>query len=137
MHIREYQQWVEQWDRERGWDKVLPAHTLVHALEEMGEVARLVLAWEGYKQGEEREQVRAALAEELSDLFVFLFKLAYQVGVDVEEALKAGQAKAEARFPDLAEAREAGEIYRSHLRDHVERMTEDGGRTTDDALRTT
>ncbi len=124
MHIREYQRWLEEWDRQRGWDKVLPAHTLVHALEEMGEVARLVLAWEGYKQGEDRERVRAELAEELSDLFVFLFKLAYQVGVDVEEALKAGQAKAEARYPNLEEAREAGEVYRQHLRARIRQMEE-------------
>lgn len=124
MRVREYQQWVEKWDKQRGWDKVLPAHTLVHAMEEMGEVARLVLAWEGYKQAEDRERVRAELAEELSDLFVFLFKLAYQVGVDVEEALKAGQAKAEERFPDLEEARQAGEMYRHHLRAHVREMEE-------------
>ena len=125
MRIRDYQRWVEEWDKERGWDKVLPAHTLIHALEEMGEVARLVLAWEGYKPGEDQERVRAELAEELSDLFVFLFKLAYQVGVDLEEALKAGQAKAMQRFPDLDEAREAGEVYRRHLREHVRQMEEE------------
>lgn len=115
MHIRDYQRWLQEWDRERGWDKVLPAHTLVHALEEMGEVARLVLAWEGYKEAEDRERVRAELTEELSDLFVFLFKLAYQVGVDVEDALKAGQAKANARFPDLEKATAEGERYRERL----------------------
>ncbi len=124
MHIREYQEWVEAWDKARGWDKVLPAHTLVHALEEMGEVARLVLAWEGYKQAEDRERVRQELAEELSDLFVFLFKLAYQVGIDVEEALRQGQSKADARFPDLAEAIAEGERYRQQLRANVARIHE-------------
>ncbi len=126
MHIREYQRWLEEWDKKRGWDKVLPAHTLVHAMEEMGEVARLILAWEGYKHAEDKERVRAELAEELSDLFVFLFKLAYQVGVDVEDALKAGQAKAEARFPNLEEAIEAGEHYRAHLREAVQQMKRSG-----------
>ncbi len=120
MHIREYQQWLEQWDKERGWDRVLPAHTLIHALEELGEVARLVLVMDGYKQNEDIEQARRELAEELSDLFVFLFKLAYQMGIDVEEALKAGQAKAQARFPDLEESREAGEMYRRALRKQVD-----------------
>ncbi len=126
MRVREYQQWVEAWDRARGWDKVLPSHTLVHALEEMGEVARLVLAWEGYKHAEDRERVRRELAEELSDLFVFLFKLAYQVGIDLEEALKAGQAKANARFPDLDAAIAEGERYRAQLRAHVARMDAEG-----------
>jgi NTP pyrophosphatase (non-canonical NTP hydrolase) len=104
MHIHEYQQWLEAWDRVRGWDRVAVSHTLIHALEELGEVARLVLQWEGYKQAESAEQLHAALEEELSDVFVFLFKLAYQTGVDVEAALARGQAKAEARHPDLAQA---------------------------------
>ncbi len=122
MHIREYQQWLEQWDKERGWDRVLPAHTLIHAVEELGEIARLVLAMDGYKEAEDVERVRQELAEELSDLFVFLFKLAYQMGIDVEDALKAGQAKAEKRFPDLEEAREAGETYRRSIREQIRRL---------------
>ena len=104
MQIHEYQQWLEAWDKARGWDRVSPSHTLIHALEELGEVARLVLQWEGYKQAESAEQLHAELEEELSDVFVFLFKLAYQTGVDVEAALARGQAKAEARYPDLAQA---------------------------------
>jgi NTP pyrophosphatase (non-canonical NTP hydrolase) len=104
MHIHEYQQWLEAWDRVRGWDRVAVSHTLIHALEELGEVARLVLQWEGYKQAESAEQLHAELEEELSDVFIFLFKLAYQTGVDVEAALARGQAKAEARHPDLAQA---------------------------------
>jgi NTP pyrophosphatase (non-canonical NTP hydrolase) len=111
MHIREYQKWLQTWDQARGWDRVSPAHTLVHALEEMGEVARLVLQWEGYKQAESAEALRAGLEEELSDVFVFLFKLAYQTGVDVEEALARGQAKADSRHADLEQASEELERY--------------------------
>jgi NTP pyrophosphatase (non-canonical NTP hydrolase) len=104
MQIHDYQHWLENWDKARGWDRVAVSHTLVHALEEMGEVARLVLQWEGYKQAGSAEQLHAELEEELSDVFVFLFKLAYQTGVDVEAALARGQAKAEDRYPDLAQA---------------------------------
>jgi NTP pyrophosphatase (non-canonical NTP hydrolase) len=114
MHIREYQKWLQMWDQARGWDRVSPAHTLVHALEEMGEVARLVLQWEGYKEAESAEALRAGLEEELSDVFVFLFKLAYQTGVDVEDALARGQAKAESRHADLGEA--SAELERFRLR---------------------
>jgi NTP pyrophosphatase (non-canonical NTP hydrolase) len=102
------------WDQARGWDQVSPAHTLVHALEEMGEVARLVLQWEGYKQTESAEALHDGLEEELSDLFLFLFKLAYQTGVDVETALARGQAKADSRHADLAEAN--AELERYQLR---------------------
>ncbi len=111
MQIREYQQWLEAWDQARGWDRVAPAHTLVHALEEMGEVARLVLQWEGYKNAESPEELHAELEEELSDVFVFLFKLAYQTGVDVEAALARGQAKADAPLSRPgAGARRAGAL---------------------------
>jgi NTP pyrophosphatase (non-canonical NTP hydrolase) len=114
MQIREYQQWLQEWDRARGWDRVAPAHTLIHALEEMGEVARLVLQWEGYKEPENAEVLHARLDEEFSDLFVFLFKLAYQTGVDVEDALERGQAKADSRHADLNVA--AAELERYRLR---------------------
>lgn len=114
MEIREYQQWLEAWDKARGWDRVSPSHTLIHALEELGEVARLLLQWEGYKDAASPEQLRADLEEELSDVFVFLFKLAYQTGVDVESALARGQAKANGRYDDLAEANEM--LARYHAR---------------------
>jgi NTP pyrophosphatase (non-canonical NTP hydrolase) len=114
MHIREYQQWLEAWDKARGWERVSPAHTLIHALEELGEVARLVLQWEGYKDAASPEQLRAELEEELSDVFVFLFKLAYQTGVDVEAALARGQAKADSRHWDLDKAN--AELARYHAR---------------------
>jgi NTP pyrophosphatase (non-canonical NTP hydrolase) len=102
MHIREYQQWLENWDRVRDWDKVLPSHTLLHALEELGEISKLVQMVEGYRplNPAELDLVRSELALELSDLQVMLFKLAYLCGIDMEEAMRRGQAKADARFPD-------------------------------------
>ncbi len=60
-------------------------------MEELGEVARLMLAWEGYKEAPSPAALHDALEEELSDVFVFLFKLAYQLEVDVEAALVRGR----------------------------------------------
>ncbi len=105
MEIREYQSWLAGWDRARHWDRVSPAHTLIHALEEMGEVARLVLQWEGYKPGPDVDGLRLAMREELSDLLVFVFKLANQTGIDLDEALRAGQVKADLRHADIEAAR--------------------------------
>ena len=104
MQIREYQQWLEAWDRARGWEKVLPSHTLLHALEELGEVSKLVQMIEGYRapQPADLDQLRADLALELSDLQVMIFKIAYLCGIDMEEAMLLGQHKADARFPDPA-----------------------------------
>ena len=124
MHIREYQQWLENWDRERTWDRVLPSHTLLHAMEEMGEVSRHVQAFEGYRPLDpaEIEAARADLALELSDLQVMLFKLAYLCDIDMEDAMIRGQAKADQRFPDPAggpaEQEDYWRRFRQYLADH-------------------
>ena len=122
MQISEYQRWLEDWDRARGWHRVSLSHTLIHALEEMGEVARIVLQLEGYKGAESMEATRAELAAELSDVFVFLFKLAYQCDIDVEEALRAGQVKANERWGDLARANAELERYLSQQTENLAQM---------------
>ncbi|MFN8492130.1 MAG: MazG-like family protein [Caldilineaceae bacterium] len=105
MHIREYQDWLEAWDKARTWDRVLPSHTLLHALEELGEISKLVQMIEGYRalKPPDLEQVRDELALELSDLQVMLFKIAYLCGIDMETAMIRGQQKADQRFPDPAD----------------------------------
>lgn len=97
MHIRDYQRWVEAYDRARGWERVQPGQTLVHVMEELGEIAREVLTMEGYKPGE-TEAARARLAEELGDCLTLLIKLAYQYDIDVETVLETVQSKVEERY---------------------------------------
>ena len=98
MHIREYQTWLHEYDQARRWDRITPAHTFLHLAEEMGEVAREIQYFEGYRDTEGDPDRRAHLAEELADAATFLFKLAYLCGVDLEDALRGNMAKAEARF---------------------------------------
>lgn len=98
MHVREYQIWLQAYDEVRGWDKIVPSHTFLHLIEEIGEIAREVEYYEGYREAADIEVVRACLAEELADAATFIFKLAYQCGVDLEDALGANMAKAESRF---------------------------------------
>ena len=99
MNISDYQQWIKTWDAARGFDKADPALTVVHALEELGEVAREVLFLKGYKTDAMPEEHRQALAMELADTIVFLFKLAYQYDINIEAALVALQKRVDARFP--------------------------------------
>ena len=103
MHIREYQEWMREWDAVRGWDKLLPSHVMLHAMEELGEVSKLVQMVEGYREPKpaDLEAVRELLALELSDLQVMLFKIAILCKIDMEDALQKGMAKADARFPDV------------------------------------
>ena len=99
MEIAEYQRWLERYDRLRGWDRVSPSQTFVHLMEELGEVARLLLHLEGYKPGEGREdELKAELTEELGDAATFLFKIAYQFSIDMEAAMKGNMPKAENRY---------------------------------------
>jgi NTP pyrophosphatase (non-canonical NTP hydrolase) len=123
MHIREYQQWLEEWDRTRTWDRVLASHTLLHAMEELGEISKLVQMLEGYRPVEPDDLAlwRQELALELSDLQVMLFKLAYQCGIDMESAMAAGQRKADARFPDPATGPAERDAYWQRFRAYLAR----------------
>jgi NTP pyrophosphatase (non-canonical NTP hydrolase) len=98
MRIREYQAWLQAYDEARGWDRISPSHTFLHLIEEIGEIAREVEVLEGYRNGADTDHSRAHLAEELADAATFLYKLAYQCGVDLEDALKSNMTKAENRF---------------------------------------
>lgn len=98
MHIREYQVWLQRYDEARGWDKISPSHSFLHLVEEVGEIAREVEYLEGYRETNDADAVRARLSEELADAATFIYKLAYQCGIDLEDALEANMRKAERRF---------------------------------------
>lgn len=121
MHIREYQAWLEQWDRARTWEQVTLGHTLMHAMEELGEVSKLVQMIEGYRPPKPSDPaaLRDELALELSDLQVMLFKIAYLCGIDMEDAMARGQSKADARFPDPARGPHDTEAYRARFRAYL------------------
>jgi len=121
MHIREYQQWLEAWDRARTWEQVTLSHTLLHALEELGEVSKLVQMIEGYRTPKppDLDQVRDELALELSDLQVMIFKIAYLCDIDMEDAMIRGQHKADARFPDPAEGPAERDAYWLRYRNYL------------------
>lgn len=102
MHIHEYQTWIQAWDQARTWDKTLPSHVMLHAIEELGEISKHVQMLEGYRdpKGKDPNLIRDELALEFSDLQVMLFKVAYLCGIDMEKAMQRGQAKADERFPN-------------------------------------
>ncbi len=121
MHIRDYQQWLQEWDKARDFDRILPSHTLLHALEELGEISKLVQQIEGYRPSRyaDIETLRADLALELSDLQVMLFKIAYLCEVDMEEALIRGQQKADQRFPNIADGPPQRQAYWQQFQHYI------------------
>lgn len=124
MHIREYQAWLQAYDMDRGWDKISPSHTFLHLIEEIGEIAREVEYLEGYRSASDANKVRDRLAEELADAATFLYKLAYQCGVELEDALEANMTKAEERF-SVAFGRADTERYLTRQANNLTRIREE------------
>jgi NTP pyrophosphatase (non-canonical NTP hydrolase) len=123
MHIRDYQAWLEAWDTARTWEQVTLSHTMLHAIEELGEVSKLVQMLEGYRTPapDDLHQLRDELALELSDLQVMIFKIAYLSGIDMEDAMTRGQQKADARFPDLAASAADRAVYWERYQAYLQR----------------
>ncbi len=121
MHIHEYQQWLEEWDKVRTWDRVLLSHTLLHAQEELGEISKLVQMIEGYRAPDppDPQEVRDLLALELSDLQVMLFKVAYHCGIDMEDAMRRGMEKADRRYPDPTAGPAALNAYWERMQNYL------------------
>jgi len=127
MHIREYQAWLEAWDTARTWEQVTLSHTMLHAIEELGEVSKIVQMLEGYRTPapDDLDQLRNELALELSDLQVMIFKIAYLCGIDMEDAMLRGQQKADARFPDLAASAADRAVYWERYQAYLRRANLD------------
>ena len=123
MHIREYQAWLQAYDEVRGWDRISPSHSFLHLVEEIGEIARQIEYLEGYRETTDADDARDRLAEELADAMTFLYKLAYQCEVDLEDALQANMAKAEARF-SVAFGQADTERYLSRQAENLARISE-------------
>jgi NTP pyrophosphatase (non-canonical NTP hydrolase) len=123
MRVREYQAWLQAYDEARGWDKISPSHSFLHLIEEIGEISREVGYLEGYRDADDDGEARARLAGELADAATFLYKLAYQCGVDLEDALKANMSKAENRF-SVDFGRTDTERYLARQAENLERIQE-------------
>jgi NTP pyrophosphatase (non-canonical NTP hydrolase) len=94
---------------------------MLHALEELGEISKLVQMVEGYRnpKGKSLDEIRSDLALELSDLQVMLFKIAYLCDIDMEEAMQRGQRKADQRFPDPTEGPAEQIAYWQRFQDYI------------------
>ena len=121
MKISEYQQWLKEYDEARDFDRASPGHTFIHLVEELGEVARLVLYKEGYREPAEMANLQEVLAEELADAATFLFKLAYQFDIDLETALLGNKEKAERRF-GVEQGQADTRRYLAHQEKNLKRM---------------
>jgi NTP pyrophosphatase (non-canonical NTP hydrolase) len=115
VKFSDYQQQLAKLERERGWDRVLPSHTFLHMGEELGEIARVLQCFEGYRDTNLSEpELRDALSGELADLTAFVFKLANQYGIDMDQTMRAHIAKFLSRHHDVQQGRDEMARYVTH-----------------------
>lgn len=106
MRFSDYQRQLAALERERGWDRTLPSHTFLHMGEELGEIGRILQYLEGYRETEQsREALCQALAGELADLLAFVFKLASQHDIDMDQTMRDHVSKFVARHRNVEQSR--------------------------------
>ena len=107
MKFSDYQQQLAELEHERGWDRVLPSHTFLHMGEELGEIARILECFEGYRSTDLTDsELRDALSGELADLTAFIFKLASQYGINMDRTMHAHIEKFMSRHDDVQQGQE-------------------------------
>ena len=73
---------VREYDKKYGWTHDPENHIVIHMAEELGEISRNILRFEGYKK---EAFVKKKLAEEIVDLLYLTLKLANKADIDLDK----------------------------------------------------
>ncbi len=120
LALSAWQARAQAFDAARGWDQVAPEHTLLHLVEEVGEIARSFLQGLRYK---DVPTDSSTLGEELADLLMLLLKFASSQGISLELELHALFERLQKRFPEdegrraMARYLEWGGAERAHSKE--------------------
>lgn len=103
IDINQYQSWISDFYKNRGWYSLDPFIRVNFLSEETGEVARAVRAIEiGRDRPDEQtaspQQLLDNLTEELGDVLDNIFILADKYNISLEQILQQHQAKLQHRF---------------------------------------
>lgn len=82
---------------EQGWDKNSITEVFLLLTEEVGEVAKAIRQYTGFK-GEKKTVDKDSLTEELADVFNYLLEIANRFEIDLEEAYRNKASKNKARI---------------------------------------
>lgn len=99
MTIREAQQQVDSWIREKGVRYFSELTNMAILTEEVGEVARIMSRTYGEQSFKESEKNKE-LSDELADVLWVLICIANQTGIDLESALEKNMIKKSERDSD-------------------------------------
>lgn len=97
-----YQRYIEELEAMHGWTEVDLVHNCFLMGEEVGELFKAVrrhgkLFEQGGAEAQSQEDAKAAVAEELVDVFNYLLALANRLDVDLEAAFRAKNARNQSR----------------------------------------
>jgi NTP pyrophosphatase (non-canonical NTP hydrolase) len=98
--MKDYQRYIHELEALHGWLKVDLVHNCFLMGEEVGELFKAVRRYNKlFDEGGSTppDEARAALAEELVDVFNYLLAIANRTGVDLEEAFRQKNARNQER----------------------------------------
>lgn len=101
MNLRDIQNALKQFHKERGWDKFAASLVMTHLLEELGELSDYILVEEGYKApglGHD-EPERNEIGREFAQILSLFVQLANHFEVDLEKSFSAELEIMRERFP--------------------------------------
>ncbi len=101
MHLREIQEKLNQFDKDRGWDKFPASLVFAHLIEELGEISRHITVKEGYKViglGHKAPE-KSDLSREFAQSFNLFTQIANLFDIDLESAVLSELELMEERFP--------------------------------------
>ncbi len=84
--LADFQNYVAEMVKERGFDKETVPEMFMLFLEECGELAKAVRKAKGMKT--DKNSKRFELEEEVADVFIYFLDICNHVGVDLEKAFR-------------------------------------------------
>ncbi len=100
MHLHEIQQKLDEFDKERGWEKFPASLVFAHLIEELGEISRHITVKEGYKViglGHTAPK-KEDLHREFAQAFNLFTQIANAFKIDLESAVLSELEIMEERF---------------------------------------
>ena len=100
MHLREIQEKLNNFDKERGWDKFPASLVFAHLIEELGEISRHITVKEGYKViglGHKAPR-KEELGREFAQAFNLFIQIVNSFEIDLESAVLSELKIMEKRF---------------------------------------
>ena len=95
--LSDYQHYMKTICAERGWDKASTLQTWLLFTEEVGELAKAIRDTNGLFQEKDKTGIRENLEGEFADVLSYIFDLANQLDVDLEQAFRKKEAINSAR----------------------------------------